>query len=105
MLQKPAHFKAVWGKEQFAAVPQNMAAQMVSPLKIWIVSMMGEDDKVAVEAKSHGEMKNGKLYENAYHFLFKLRNGKICNCREYSCSYTAAECFGEHSNDLGIVQN
>ena len=40
-------------------------------------------------------MKNGKTYENAYHFLFKLRDGKICNVREYSCSYTAYECLGD----------
>jgi len=100
MLQKPAAFNFSWGKEEFAAASGNMSSQMVKPLKIWIVSMMGEDDKVAVEAQSYGEMKDGKLYENVYHFLFKLRDGKIYNCREYSCSYTAAECFGGFTGDF-----
>jgi ketosteroid isomerase-like protein len=94
MLQKPAALNFSWGKEQFAKASGVMSSQMKKPIKIWIVNMTGEDDKVAVEAKSYGEMNSGKLYENAYHFLFKLRTGKIYNCREYSCSYTAHDCFG-----------
>lgn len=104
MLQKPAAFNFTWPAEVFTAASANMSSQMVKPLKIWIVSMMGEDDKVAVEAKSYGEMKSGKLYENAYHFLFKLRDGKICNVREYSCSYTANDCFGDsHNEQQGVL--
>lgn len=95
MLQKPAALNFTWTKEHFATASGAMSERMKKPLKIWIVSMMGEDDKVAVEAKSYGEMNSGKLYENAYHFLFKLRDGKIYNCREYSCSYSAHDCFSD----------
>jgi ketosteroid isomerase-like protein len=101
MLQKPAAFHFTWGKEQFAAASGGMSSMMVKPLKIWIVGMTAEDDKVAVEAQSYGEMKSGKLYENVYHFLFKLRDGKIYNVREYSCSYTAADCFGGFAGEFG----
>ena len=94
MLQKPEAFNFKWGKDEFAAASGNMSSAMVAPLKIWIVNMIGEDDKVAVEAESHGEMKSGKIYNNVYHFLFTLRDGKVSNVREYSCSYTAADCFG-----------
>ena len=65
--------------------------------------MMGEDDKVAVEAQSYGEMNNGKLYENVYHFLFKVRDGKIYSVREYSCSYTANDCFGETHDEEALL--
>lgn len=95
MLQKPKAFNFSWPKEDFASASRLMSEQMKKPLKIWIVSMMAEDNKVAVEAQSYGEMNSGKLYENVYHFLFKLRDGKIYNVREYSCSYTAQDCFGE----------
>lgn len=95
MLQKPKAFNFTWGKQDFATASGLMSEQMTKPLKIWIVSMMGEDEKVSVEAQSYGEMKSGKLYENVYHFLFKLRDGKIYNVREYSCSYTAQDCFGD----------
>lgn len=104
MLQKPEAFNFTWPAEVFTAASANMSSQMKKPLKIWIVSMMGEDDKVAVEAQSYGEMNNGKLYENVYHFLFKLRDGKIYNVREYSCSYTANDCFGgTHDEENGIT--
>ena len=95
MLQKPKAFNVTFDREAFANVTASMSTQMISPLKVTIVGIIGEGDCVAVEAKSYGEMKNGKTYENAYHFLFKLRDGKICNVREYSCSYTAYECLGD----------
>jgi len=98
MLQAPKQFNFTWGREPFAAAPKNMSAMMHKPIKIWIEGMIGEGDKVAVEAKSHGEMKSGKLYQNVYHFLFTVRDGKITNAREYSCSYTANDCFGGFSD-------
>lgn len=95
MLQKPESFHVTWDRELFASVTANMSTIMVKPLKSWIIAMTAEGDRVAVEAQSYGELKNGKLYENAYHFLFKLRDGKIYNVREYSCSYTAFESLGD----------
>lgn len=95
MLKKPAQFHFTWPREHFAAAPRVMSAQMTEPLKIWIVDMIAEGDKVAVEAESHGVMKDsGKIYNNAYHFLFTVRDGKISKAREYSCSFTANDCFG-----------
>ena len=41
------------------------------------LSWPAEGDRVAVEAESHGELKNGKTYNNTYHFLFVFRDGKI----------------------------
>mgnify|MGYP003386683656 CR=1 FL=1 len=95
MLQKPEAFHVTWDRETFANVTAGMATQMLKPLKVSIISMMAEDDKVAVEATSYGEMNNGKTYANAYHFLFKVRDRKIYNIREYSCSYTAYDCLGD----------
>jgi ketosteroid isomerase-like protein len=98
MLKKPEMFSFTWGREEFAAAPKSMSSQMTGPLKMWIVDMTAEGDKVAVEAESMGEMKTGKIYNNAYHFLYTIRDDKICKVREYSCSYTANDCFGQ----LGI---
>ncbi|MDB6061969.1 MAG: hypothetical protein JWM78_2072 [Verrucomicrobiaceae bacterium] len=96
MALKPERFHFIWDAEAFAAAPRLMSRFMHKPIKIWIESMTADEDRVAVEAKSHGELKNGKLYENAYHFLFKLRDGKLFSAREYSCSHLAQECFGEY---------
>lgn len=95
MLKKPEIFRFTWGKEAFAAASTSMSSQMKAPLKIWIVDMTAENDKVAVESESMGELNNGKIYNNAYHFLFNIRDNKISRVREYSCSYTANDCFGQ----------
>ena len=57
-------------------------------------NMIGEGDKIAVEAETDGEMLNGRRYNNAYHFAFELVDGKLHRVREYSCSYLAQSCFG-----------
>ncbi len=42
-----------------------------------------EADRVAVTAESRGEHKSGKKYNNHYHFLFFLKDGKIVRVKEY----------------------
>ena len=42
-----------------------------------------EGDRVAVEAESYAKMKNGKTYQNTYHFLFIVKSGKIEAVKEY----------------------
>ncbi len=44
---------------------------------------IAEGDQVAVEAESWGELKNGRVYNQEYHFLITLRDGKISAVREY----------------------
>ena len=48
-----------------------------------ILNMTAEDDRVAVEAKSRGAHISGRLYENHYHFLYRLRDGKIASLQEF----------------------
>lgn len=48
-----------------------------------IVSMIAENDRVAVEAESKGLHASGKLYQNQYHFLFIFKEGKVLWFKEY----------------------
>jgi ketosteroid isomerase-like protein len=48
-----------------------------------LYEMTAEGDRVALEAESHGVHKSGKNYNNHYHFLFRMRDGKIAEIREY----------------------
>jgi len=52
-------------------------------LEITIKGMTAEDDRVAIEAESHGQHKNGLTYANVYHFLMRARGGEIVEWREY----------------------
>lgn len=60
-----------------------MADAMKGGLAMTVKSMIAEGDEVAVEAQSRGELKNGRVYEQQYHFRMRFRDGKLCEVREY----------------------
>ncbi len=71
--------KAAWFEQT-----KRLFSQAKSPLKFEFVSVTAEDDRVSVEGKSRVEFeKKGVIYENEYHFMIKVRGGKICSVREY----------------------
>lgn len=53
-----------------------------------------QDDRVAIEAESHAKLKSGARYNNHYHFLFIVTDGKIARLNEYNDSLHSAEIWG-----------
>jgi hypothetical protein len=45
--------------------------------------MTAEDNKVSLIAESKGKHSSGRLYNNHYHFLFTIVDGKIAKVKEY----------------------
>lgn len=70
-------------KKQFAELLAGILPVMPQGIKLTAKSMVAEGDKVAVEADSYGPHISGKVYQNQYHFLFEIRDGKIQAVREY----------------------
>jgi ketosteroid isomerase-like protein len=70
-------------KQEIARIFYTMAREMEKGLKMSIKGLLAEDDKVAIELESHGVLRNGRVYNNEYHILMKMRDGKICAVREY----------------------
>ncbi|MFF2108439.1 hypothetical protein CJ179_13510 [Rhodococcus sp. ACS1] len=62
-------------------------------LEITPTAAIAQGDKVAVEATSYAKLKNGKVYQNQYHFLFKFRDGKILSVKEYMDTKHAYDIF------------
>jgi hypothetical protein len=60
-----------------------MTERVRGPVSFTPKSMIGEDDQVALEAESYGELKNGRVYNNLYHLRLTIRDGKIASIREY----------------------
>jgi ketosteroid isomerase-like protein len=56
---------------------------MKNGIRFDILNVTAEDDRVAIEAEGLSELQNGAAYNNQYHFLFFLRDGKIYKLREY----------------------
>lgn len=70
-------------KAQFAELLKGIGAAMPKGLRVTPKGITAEGNRVAVEAESYGEMANGKVYNNMYHFLVEVQNGKITAVREY----------------------
>lgn len=81
-------------KEQMrAALNQMPVIYKPGTMRVIPGGFTAEGDRVAVEARSEGELHNGRSYRNTYHFLFVLRDGKLAEIREYIDSHHAYEIF------------
>ena len=78
-------------KAEFGELVKGIGAAMPNGLKITPKGVTAEGDRVAVEAESYGELANGKVYNNQYHFLIELSDGKITAVREYLDTIHAKE--------------
>jgi len=70
-------------KAQFAELFKGIGSVMPKGLRVTPKALTAEGDRVAVEAESYGEHANGKIYNNQYHFLVEVRDGKVQAVREY----------------------
>lgn len=70
--------KAQIGELLMALVPTTRDGLAITPS-----GMVAEGDQVAVEAESLGVLHNGRTYNNFYHFLITVRDGKISAVKEY----------------------
>jgi ketosteroid isomerase-like protein len=65
-----------------------------SKIRLEILGMIAEGDRVAVEVRSYGTMKNGNEYRNSYHEIYEIRDGLVALCKEYADT--------KYSADVGI---
>ncbi|HKX26280.1 MAG TPA: nuclear transport factor 2 family protein [Blastocatellia bacterium] len=70
-------------KEQITGILSSLTGELKNGLKMTIKGSIAEGDRVAIETESYGELKNGRIYNNEYHFLLTIRDGKIREVKEY----------------------
>jgi ketosteroid isomerase-like protein len=86
-------------KTEFIELTGTQADVYQGPLMITPTGITVEGQRVAVEATAHGTIRrNGKSYDNSYHFLFVVHDGKIQQVKEYMDTYHWAETLGESSS-------
>ena len=73
----------VFDKAHVAAAAHRVLDTFPKGVKFTIKTLTAEDDRVAIEAESRGEHVSGKTYANQYHFLMRVRDGKITEFKEY----------------------
>ena len=86
-----------FSKSQIAAAAGGIFAAFPQGIRFHIRTMTAEDDRVAVEADSEGQHASGQRYTNEYHFLFRFRDGKVVEFKEYMDTerVTAILCGGQ----------
>lgn len=70
-------------KREMADIFRRMGERLDGPLRMTVLGTTAEGDRVAVEARSRGELRNGRVYEQEYHVLMTIRDGRIAAAREY----------------------
>lgn len=60
-------------------------------MKLTPTGYTAEGNRVALEMTSYGEMADGKVYNNLYHFLIIVTDEKISFLREYMDTYHVKE--------------
>lgn len=80
-------------RADMARIWTGLFSHMTDGLEMRVIGMVAEDDKVAAEIRSHAELTDGRVYENQYHMLFTLRDGKIAEVKEYADTLLIAHMF------------
>lgn len=83
----------VMDKEAIGALIKGVSEAIPGGLKLTPTGWTAEGDRVALEMESYGELSNGKVYNNFYHFLATLSDGKIVSLREYMDTHHAKSIF------------
>lgn len=76
-------FSGTKGKaEALAGIPEVLGL-FPEGLKFEVEALTAEGERVAIEATSDGVTFRGDRYQQTYHFLMRVRDGKIIEWREY----------------------
>jgi ketosteroid isomerase-like protein len=82
-------------KADMVAAMARAADSLVGTMGSEILSMTAENDRVAAEVRGSALRKSGVRYDNIYHFLFRVRDGKIAEIREHHDTLYAARVFAD----------
>jgi uncharacterized protein len=63
-------------------------------IEVRILNLTAEEDRVSAEWEGRATLANGKPYNNQYHFLCFVRNGRIYRINEYLDTKLVQEVFG-----------
>ena len=70
-------------KARMAKVLAGMSGKTVDGLNMTVKATTAEGERVALEMACHARLPNGRIYEQEYHTLVVVRDGRIAEVREY----------------------
>lgn len=86
-------------REAFCELIHGFTGAFKTPLRMTTKTLTAEEDRVAAQIEGWGQLPDGRIYNNAYHVLYIVRDGKIQQGYEYYNTLYAAELFGQAKFD------
>jgi ketosteroid isomerase-like protein len=84
-------FSGLHPKEELRAMIEGVVGVFPEGWRFSVKTLTAEDDRVAAEAEVAGKHVGGRSYEQRYHFLFWVRDGRIRRFHEYFDTKHAAD--------------
>ena len=78
-------------KKEIISFAQNILSAFTSGITFNITGITAEDERVAVEISGAAIHASGENYNNQYHFLLRIKDGKILELKEYMDTQLAAK--------------
>jgi len=78
-------------KKEIIDFAQGILAAFPTGITFNITGMTAENERVAVEVNGEAIHASGEAYNNKYHFLLAIKNGKIIELKEYMDTQLAAK--------------
>jgi uncharacterized protein len=73
-----------WDRDGFLASAQMFAGKLAGPITMRIGDVTAEGDRVWFEAESDAPLTDGGRYQNTYVMAIRVRDGKVCELKEFS---------------------
>ncbi|WP_433556082.1 nuclear transport factor 2 family protein [Pseudonocardia xinjiangensis] len=87
-------FSGTHNKTDFLALVDNLLGAQSGPLELKIGNITAQDGRVAIVVNGRMPLKSGGTYDNVYHWLFTLREGKIVYVKEFFDTLAVWKAFG-----------
>jgi ketosteroid isomerase-like protein len=78
-------------KKEVVSFAQNILSAFPTGITFNIKGMTAEEERVAVEINGEAIHASGETYNNQYHFLLRIKDGKILELKEYMDTQLAAK--------------
>ena len=79
----------LFSKAEFAEAARGSVNIYPEGIQLEVRGLTAEGERVAMESVGSAKTIDGRDYNNVYHQLFVIKNGKIKEVREYLCSKLA----------------
>lgn len=83
---------------RFLKIMAGLGRACPQGLRLEVRDLTAEDDRVSIRVDGFSKMVDGSEYNNRYHFLLKIKDGKIFEAYEYYDSLLVERIFGTLAN-------